>query len=451
MVYAHHPKDKLTKTDIIELAARAKKILDELVTPQGIYASVDNGWSGPYHSWFGRDSAITVDLLSAALHYGGDAALAQTGLKGLIAFAKWQGQKDNPATGEERGKFPHEIRDTFNSVDQVQHASGTNQMPWFVDPQDKLLKNWDSADSTALWVIAVLRMHKMLGISLDSQTKSIMHDALEWIMRNIESFGGFVGFVGADLQPAREFSGLHNQGWKDTFQIYLNEDGGLAVHPIKDVLVNGEAWLALYEAAEVFDGDFALQLRSMAKALKQKFNRIGDGFLLPSKEYFAQAIDGNDVQLPQLSADVGMCLWASHEGECVIDAEYIDTVARTVTGFDLFNPKVGIRDYAIGTEFAQGTMYHGSANTYWPFVSALVTRGLIRFGYHTEATEVAEASLLAVRRLGTNIEMFMETPNGQLVTWHHPKVGQESSLEQAWTAAGVYFMSHFLLRNGKLA
>lgn len=446
MAYAHRPQENLTKADIAALRDRAKRILDELVTPQGIYASVDNGWSGPYHSWFGRDSAITADLVLAAVRYGGDDALAKTALQGMLSFAKWQGVKDDPTTGEERGKMPHEVRDTFNSVDQVQHASGTNQMPWFIDPADGLLKNWDSADSTALWVIAVLRLHNYLHIPLQPETKQVVKNALEWIIRTIESFDGLIGFVGADLQAAREYSGLHNQGWKDTFQIYQNTNGDLAAHPIKDVLVNGEGWLALYESAEYFDGDFAAHLRFMADQLKARFNRATDGFLLPGEGYFAQAIDGQNVQLPQYSADVAMCLWASHKGECVIDTRYVDTVARTVTGFDMFNPKVGVRNYAVGTTFSQGTLYHGSAYTYWPFVSALVARGLLRFGYESEALEVAEATLLAVQRLGSNIEMFIETPNGQIVSWHHPKVGQESSKEQAWTAAAVYFASLFLLK-----
>ena len=446
MPYRSTPKEKLTQNDLFTLRRKAQATLDSLVTTNGIYASIDNGWQGPYHSWFGRDSAITADLIMASVQYGGDKELARRALQGLLTFSRWQGKKDDPATGEERGKMPHEIRDTFNSIDEVQHASGTNQMPWFVDPADKLLKNWDSADSTALWVIAVLRMHKSLDMPLAAETLATIKTALEWIIRTIEKYGGLVGFVGADLQPEREFSGLHNQGWKDTFQIYQDDEGNLAAHPIKDVLVNGEAWLALYESAEHFDGDFALHLRFMAGELKGRFNRIEDGFLLPDRLYFAQAIDGQDKQLRQRSADVAMCLWASHEGISVIDAKYIDSVARTVTGFDMFNPIIGIRNYAVGTEFFQGTAYHGSAYTYWPFVSALVARGLLRFGYKSEAQEVAEASLMAVDRLGSNIEMFIETPNRQIVTWHHPKVGQQSSIEQAWTAAAVYFDTHFLLK-----
>lgn len=451
MTYSHTPRKRLTKTDVMALRDRAKQTLDSLVTEEGIYASTDNGWKGAYHSWFGRDSAITTDLICASIEYGGDKKLADTARRGLASLMRWQGKKDDETTGEERGKFPHEIRSIFNNVDEVQHATGTNQQPWYVDPADGHLKNWDSVDSTALWVLVTIRAHTSLGLVFSSDILLSMRNALEWIIRNIEVYDGFVGFTGADLHPHRQYSGLHNQGWKDSYQIYQNGDGSLAEHPIKDVLVNGEAWAALSEASDVFveDHDFSLQLRYTADQLKLKFNDVIDGFLLPDKTYYAQALDGRGRQLPQISADVGMCLWASHDAECVIDPLYVDLVARTVTDFDMFNPRVGIRDYAFGTVFQQGTLYHGSSDTYWPFVSALVARGLEKFAYHEEALEIVLASLSAVNQLGSNIEMFVETPNRQLVIWHHPKVGQESASEQAWTAAAVYFGALFLLKSGQ--
>lgn len=448
MTYYHSPKPRLTKADITDLRDRAKRTLDNLVTPDGIYASIDNGWSGPYHSFFGRDSAITTDFLCAATQYGGDVALARTAEQGLTKLISWQGKVNNAATGEEAGKFPHEIRDTFDSVDEVQHASGTNQLPWYVDPEDGLLKNWDSADSTALWILAMIRAHKTLRHELSPPVLQSMRDGLEWIMRNITSYGGLAGFTGADLQSDRQYSGLHNQGWKDSFQIYQNNDGTLATHPIKDVLVNAEAWAALYEASELFTDDplFTSRLLETAHKLKARFNDASSGFLFADTSYYAQAIDGEGKQLPQRSLDVGMSLWVGHNDASVIDEAYIDTVARFITSAEMFNPRAGIRDYALGTVFAQGTLYHGSPHTYWPFASVLVARGLEKFQYHTESLEVIEATLSAVHQLGSNIEMFVETLNRQLVSWHHPKVGQQSSTEQAWTAAAVYYGALLLLK-----
>ena len=442
------PKE-LTKEELTALRDNAEKILFELVTPEGIYGSSDMGWRGSYHSWFGRDSAITADFLCYAMNIGGSRALVETAKDALVAFSVWQGKADDIETGEERGKLPHEIRNSFNEIDRIQHTKNTNEKPWFIDPKDGLLKNWDSVDSTSLWVSSVIRVHKALKEQVDEVTLESIRLALEWLVRTIHTFGGFVGFIGADEMKGRVYSGLHNQGWKDSFQIYQNPDGSLARHPIKDVLVNAEAWQALMLGCELFhsrDESFSRELGVVAETLKRRFNDAQAGFLLPSKEYYAQAIDGDGHQLPQFSADVAMCLWAAERGECVIVPSMVEAVAKEITSSHFLNPSAGIRNYSINTEFSQGTKYHGSPQTYWPFVSGLVAIGLDQFGYKEKAEEVIESYLHAVHQLGSNIEMFVENEKGGLAVWHHPNVGQESVAEQAWSAAAVYFGSLYLLR-----
>jgi|GEM_PF-1759526 len=450
MPHPHTQKQSLTDEDLIKLQDRAFKTLDHLVTPEGIYASFGHGWSGPYHSWFGRDGAIVTDFLCGALEYGGSAELAIRAHQGLDAFKRWQGKRNDELTGEERGKMPHEIRAKFTTTDEVQHAAGTNKLPWYIDSGDHLLKNWDSVDSTALWIVAMIRAHKYLEKDILADDIALaMRDGLEWLLGTMDRYGGLVGFTGADLQAHREYSGLHNQGWKDSFQVYQNTDGTLATHPIKDVLVNAEAWTALFEASELFASDesFSKRLLTAARTLRERFNRERDGFLLPDKSYFAQAIDGNGKQLSQISIDVGMCLWMGHKGLEVIEPRYIDTVVEMIVSEKMFNPRAGIRDYELGTIFTQGTLYHGSPFTYWPFASILVARGLLKVAREDDAKRVMRATLLAIEQFDSNIEMFIEGPDGELTTWHHPKVGQRSSTEQAWTAAAVYFATLYLLKN----
>jgi glycogen debranching enzyme len=111
----------------------------------------------------------------------------------------------------------------------------------------------------------------------------------------------------------------------------------------------------------------------------------------------------------------------------------------------MYNPAAGIRNYAIGTVFNGGTNYHGSSHTYWPFASTMVARGLESMGYHNEAIRVSTAVLRAISFLGSNIEMFIEEPDGSLSPWHHPLLNQQSATEQAWTAAAVYYNCTFLL------
>ncbi|HSX27296.1 MAG TPA: hypothetical protein VLG25_00780 [Patescibacteria group bacterium] len=441
----------LSEKELRALERDAKKALRELVTPQGIYASPDEGWRGPYHSWFGRDSSITADLIFTAEKQKKIKSLSKKSYLALQSLTAWQGSQNNSETGEEKGKLPHEIRNMFGRVSKVQHAANSNFMPWFVDPSDGLLKNWDSADSTPLWVIAMARGRFATQRGFNSSTTGNLRLALEWCLNNLNRYGGLAGFLGADLQDGRIYSGLHNQGWKDSFQVYQNSDGSLAKHPIKDVLINAEMWSALKYGADIFknhDPEFAEELSKNAALLKRRFNSPRDGFLFKDTSsglpYFAQALDGNNQKLESVCADVGMCFWAYHKNACIIDERAMDRVVARLMQPDLFNPEAGIRNYSTFTSFKQGTGYHGSAYTYWPFVSALIVRGLDHFGYKDEAMAIASAMLRGISRFGSNIELFVETEDHMYKPWHHPKIGQQSSVNQAWTAAGVYYASRYL-------
>lgn len=446
---------ELSNKTIRELNESSHNLLQELVTSEGIYASAAQGWEGPYHAWFGRDGAITADLIFASLEYGGDRQLAGVALSALKNYAQWQGACDDVATGERRGKLPHEVRTEFIDTSSVQHAARTNEKPWYVDPADNTLKNWDTADGTSLWVLATLRGHDALGEVISDAYESDLKEALRWIVSATKQYDGMVAFIGADLQDGRVYSGLHNQGWKDTTDVYQRPESGNAAHPIKDVLVNAEAWSALTEGARYFrekDSDFYNELQAAADTLQALYNSCDEGFVLSDGSGLAQAIDGHGDQLTQSAVDQGAVLWTrTEEGSLVINDEMERIVAERIMSNEMFNPDAGIRDYALGTEFTHGTNYHGSSHTYWPFMSGMTARGLERAGYRSEAKQVMGAYLNAVKTLGTNIEMFVQDDDDSFEPWSHPdpEIGQKSSREQAWTAAAVYYATQYLESTNK--
>jgi len=106
-----------------------------------------------------------------------------------------------------------------------------------------------------------------------------------------------------------------------------------------------------------------------------------------------------------------------------------------------------MRDYSTLTSFKNSTNYHGSAHTYWPFVSAMTVRGLDHFGYKKEARLVATAMLKGVSNFPSCIELFVETRGGTFEPWHHPDIDQQTAVNQAWTAAGMYYATHYLLKH----
>lgn len=436
---------ELSPEAVDSLHDNARDLLDELVTEEVIYASSNLGWEGLYHALFGRDSAITASFIFDSLQYGGDRVLAKKAMSALRNMSRYQGREDNAATGEQRGKIAHEVRAVTER--SIHHGPGTNKEAWYIDPEDNLLKNWDSVDATPLWILAMIRGAKGLDEELNDDDIENIRLGIEWIITNIKEYHGLVGFTGADKQVGRTKSGLHNQSWKDSGDAYQTLEKDYPEHPIKDVFVNASAWAALRVGAELFreDDDFYNEVISQANALRDKFNNELEGFIIPDTKLLSQAIDGDGNQLPQQSIDAGAVLWAYADGlinELCVDDDIADSLVAKMISEEMLNPEAGIRNYEKGTEFREGgTNYHASAYTYWPFMSMLVAQGMLNYGADYEAEKVMKATLKAIEYLGTNIEMFIQNTNDEFEPWSHPdsEIPQKSAREQAWTAGGVYW------------
>lgn len=453
MAYKILDPDLLTTNEINNLLTSSEVILKQLITTGGIYASTSQGANGVYHAWFGRDSAITTLLLIDSMGLGGSAAYVKRALVALEALSNWQGANNNPLNGEEAGKIPHEIRHIAPENMQAHrllHKASTNTKPWYVQPETDTLINWDSCDSTPLWIRAMLQGHAALNKTLNENVQNRLRHALDWCMRTIDNYDGLVGFTSAAEQVGRVYSGLENQGWKDTTYIYQDADGKLLPYPIKDLLVNAEIWLALFLGAKYFskiDEMFSTTLSDYADSLKQKINSE-DGFRLAVDNgvIYAEAISGNGHKLKRKCIDHAALLWARTAKESLLADVESDQIVSSVLQKDMFNPSIGMRNYARGTLFPKGTNYHGSPQTYWPFMSSLVAAGFLNAGYEAEARKLSRAMVNAVKIFGTNIEMFIEVNNG-VQHWQHPVIkSHRSASEQAWTAAGLYFCAHLLLR-----
>jgi glycogen debranching enzyme len=446
---------KTEKLDIDKLLGRSQKVLSQLITKNGIYASVNAGWKGPFHAWFGRDSAITAGLVFDAESITGSKHFSLTAYEALRQLGDWQGVKNRPEVGEERGKIPHEVRLAQDENIQTQERLKRYRKLWFMDPHDKLLKSWDSVDSTALWVIIMARHAEITKQPFQKKTIKKLRLALEWCLSNLSEFDGWAGFSGSELHAKRKAAGLHNQTWKDNFGAYQYPDGSLVEHPIKDVFVQGLFWAAFQYGAEIFDSKdrtFSVKLRQTAIDLKSRFNQKDGGFLFYDQSsklfYFAEALDGHNQALTDVAADVAMCLWAYYENECIIDAGYIEDVVKRSMLPDMLNPEAGMRNYwNSSTAHLYSNGYHRGPNTYWPFVSAIIANGIDHFGFKKEAKKVALAMLHGVNHFDSCLELFVKNENNRYEPWHHPIEKQESAVNQAWTAAGMYYVANYLLKS----
>lgn len=432
--------------DIKALRQKSITVLNELITNEGIKASSAAGWKGLYNHMFGRDSAIVSGLIFDTEKKYNYAQFRHLANEGLDILGSFQGHEDIPSIGEAKGKIPHEILNQGTLTPDKQRVDVSLDM-WQLDPHNKRYINWDSADSTPLWIVATATHRGQSNKAYTREYTSRIRNALEWCLSNLDEYDGLAGFTAADQQYSRTSKGLRNQGWKDSEYAYADSEGVVSKHPIKDVFVNALFWSALKHGASILahsDSKFSQHVNQRASRLKKRFNDPDNGFLVYDESfelyYFAEAIDGNAAKLTSIAVDPGLCLWADYHGDCIIEARYRDDVVSRLLLPDMLNKYAGLRNYSLFSNVsASDNGYHRSSRTYWPFVSGLVASGMMKANYEDQAVRVAKAMLSGISRFETMIELFQDDDQGNVFPWRHPDHDQESAITQAWTAAAVYY------------
>ena len=128
--------------------------------------------------------------------------------------------------------------------------------------------------------------------------------ALKWLDTYSDRNGdGFYDY------KTRSTMGLENQGWKDSGDALIHEDGSAVATPIATCEEQGIAYAAKLNLAEVlwwFDRkDEAKHLWNEAVALKKRFN---DAFWMEDEGFFAMALDGEGRQVRSIGSNVLHCI-----------------------------------------------------------------------------------------------------------------------------------------------
>ena len=181
-------------------------------TPHGRIAYAGIPW---FVAPFGRDSLIT-----ALQHLPFDPGLARGTLRFLAAY---QGREDDAFTDQSPGKILHEYR-----RGEMAACREIVFIPYY-----------GSVDATPLFVVLAAEYLRWTGdrAFLEELTPAI-EAALGWLDR-----ADYVTYA------ARSARGLVNQGWKDSHDAIMHEDGETAAGPIALVEVQGYKYAALCGAA----------------------------------------------------------------------------------------------------------------------------------------------------------------------------------------------------------
>jgi glycogen debranching enzyme len=362
-----------------------------------------------YVAPFGRDSLLTS---CEALMLNPDLARGT-----LRVLAELQASREEAWRDAEPGKILHELR--AGELARTGHIPHT---PYY-----------GTADATPLFLM-------LAGAYFDwtADTEAMIalrpafDAALEWIDRWGDRDGdGFVEY------ERRSRAGLHNQGWKDSWDAVMHADGTPAEGPIALVEVQGYVYDAKLRIADVYDAlgkaRRAERLRTEASALRAAFNET---FWNAEEDFFALALDGRKAQVRSVASNAAHCLYSG-----IVDEDKASLVAERLMAPDMFSGW-GIRTLSSGSPAYNPMSYHNGS--VWPHDSAIAAAGLKRYGFHAATARIAEAlfEVAAGARDFRLPELFCGFHrDGSNAVVAYPV----ACIPQAWAAAAPFLLLQSLL------
>lgn len=358
---------------------------------------------------FGRDSIIT-SLQTLMVN----TKIAQGTLKTL---ARFQGKEVNEDREEEPGKIMHEIR-----FGELAHLNLIPHTPYY-----------GTIDSTPLFLILAVEYFHWTG-DLISIRKILpnLFAALEWI----DKYGDIDqdGYVEYDPKNTKW---AINQGWKDSTDSSVHQDGSLAVPPIALVEVQGYVYQAKKGMAEIFfylgEKDKAKKLEKDARELKDRFNR---DFWMEDRKYFAFGLDYQKKQIASITSNPGHCLYSE-----IVSQDKSEAVVKKLLSDEMFNGW-GIRTMGENEVGYNPTSYHNGS--VWPHDNSIIIKGLTRYNYHREAVKVINGLIKASQYFKYNRlpELFCGFSHKET---KRPIEHPVACSPQAWACGSIYLIIQSLL------
>ncbi|MCM3635045.1 amylo-alpha-1,6-glucosidase [Paenibacillus camelliae] len=358
---------------------------------------------------FGRDSIIT-SIFMLPLH-------PSHALGTLRTLAAYQGKADNPWRDEEFGKIMHEIR--FGELVQ------TGQSPF--SPY------YGGVDSTPLFLVLLVEYVRWSGdLAIVDELKDSIDAALSWIdTRCQRNAAGFLTYQ----QEAEQ--GFPNQGWKDSANSIVNENGDLATAPIALVEVQGYISYAKQGLAEIFaklnQAERSQLLKQQAEQLEE---RIVENFWMEDEQFFSIALDGELKPVRSVTSNAGHLLMASF-----VKNQYAEKIGNRLLSEDMFS------GYGIRTMSNQSTGYYPMSyhnGSIWPHDNGMILLGCLRSGLQKEARHIVSGLLRAAAEVPD--QRFPELFCGYSKQEYDRLVRYPTTCSpQAWSAATTFVMLQAML------
>lgn len=363
-----------------------------------------------YGTLFGRD-ALTV--AGQALLFS---PLVAEGTLRLLA--RHLGQKDDDFYDEQPGRVPQQVRDDPLAL--------LGLTPW----------RHDYGDYAAPCAYLVLLGAYHLVTGNQEVTREFLEPAkrvLDWLETRADLDGdGFLEY------RTRSSHGQKHQGWKDSDDAVVYEDGRQAEPPIAACEIQAYWHVAQLLMAEVFlalgESSRAFGLFRQAQEFKRRFN---ESFWLPDERFIAFGLDAQKRPIRSVASNAGHCLAAG-----IVDAEHAADVVRRLLTPDMFSGW-GIRTLSADHPAYNPFKYH--LGSVWPVENATTAFGMKRYGFGAECNAVVKAifdaaALFEHHRLPEAFGGHQRDPRHP-----HPGIYPDACAPQAWSASAVAWLMQSIL------
>lgn len=382
---------------------RARSDLYTMVTKteHGLYPYAGVPW---YSCPFGRDGIITA---MQTLWMDPDIG------KGVLKFcAYFQATAESDFQDSEPGKIFHEKRGG--------EMANLGEVPFKI--------YYGTIDATPLFVVLAGMYYERTGdIDLVKELWPNIEAALNWM----DKYGDLDGDGFLEYRKKSE-KGLTNQGWKDSSDSVMYEDGKLAEGPIALCEVQGyayDAWIKASEMAQALGNEEkANHFRSRAEKLQKNFL---DKFWDEELNTFVIALDGEKKPCRVNTSNAGHALFSG-----IAEKEHARKMVPNLMSENMFSGW-GIRTLG-GNEARYNPMsYHNGS--VWPHDTAMITYGMAQYGFRQEVHKLLQgmfemSGYMEHQRLPELLCGFKKRKN------EGPTAYPVACSPQAWAVGVVYMM-----------
>ena len=360
-----------------------------------------NAGAPKYLGFFARD-ALTVGRQSIAFGPGP--------LRGALErAASTQGRVDDPARDEEPGRIVHEMR-RGPLADLGLRPFG---------------RYYGSLTGAAAFVAGLAEYWSWTG-DRDTTRRLLSHarSALAWAARAAERHP-----AGMLASVQRSADGLRNQGWKDSPEAVRWPDGRLVPTPSAPVEEQGWWYLALLEAASLFD---AFDEPTAAQGYRSEAERIRrvveDRYWLADVGTYAMALDPAGDPVRSIGSDPLHLLATGLPTQ-----ERARSVADRLFAPDLWSGW-GVRTLSAYHPAYDPFAYH--LGSVWPVETTAFADGCRRYGFDDQLDVVGSAILAAAAHCHQLRLPEVLAGHGR-DTMEVPTVYPTTQTPQAWSAGAI--------------